>query len=95
MGAEYLKSDVAGLLLLADLYQQFWTAPTVHEKVRFAAEIRQQESRYGLSPLDRRRLQWTVELGEAAVERTARRRRARQLPAETGQDPREVLKIER
>lgn len=90
MAAEYLDSDVkGGLYLVAELYQQLW-AGNGEDVARLAGEIRQQEIRFGLSPIDRRRLQWEIEKGEQAGERTQRRRGLRSVE---GKDPREVLKV--
>lgn len=62
--------------------------------VKLQGEMRQQEMRFGLTPLDRRRLQWTIEQGEAAEEKTTQRRA--QKAATRGKpkavpDPRELL----
>ncbi|HWP38933.1 MAG TPA: hypothetical protein VNL18_15410 [Gemmatimonadales bacterium] len=90
MAAEFLDSDVkGGLYLLAELYQQLWAGEAA-DVGRLAAEIRQQEVRFGLSPIDRRRLQWEIEKAEQADERTRSRRQRRQLE---GKDPREILKV--
>jgi hypothetical protein len=90
MAAEYLDSDVkGGLYLVAELYQQLW-AGNGEDVARLAGEIRQQEIRFGLSPIDRRRLQWEIEKGEQADERTSRRRN---LKSVEGKDPREILKV--
>jgi hypothetical protein len=56
MAAEYLDADVHGLYIVADLRDQYWRG-----KTELAAEIRLQEQRFGLSSLDRRRLQWEIE----------------------------------
>jgi hypothetical protein len=88
MASEWLDSDLhGGLSMLAALYQLRWTADNPADLVRVAAEIRLQESRFGLSPTDRRRLQWEVSRGEEAEER----RKARKPSAR--QDPRDVLKF--
>jgi hypothetical protein len=89
MAAEFLDSDVkGGLYVLAELYQVLWDGEQ-KDVAKVAAEIRQQEIRFGLSPIDRRRLQWEVEKGDQAEERTTRRRRARETE---GKDPRDLLK---
>lgn len=94
MAAEYLGPDIlGGLHLLAELYQRLWAETESNRIVAIAAEIRQQEVRFGLTPIDRRRLQWEVEKGEVAEERTSTRRRARTLDATSRKDPREVLKV--
>ena len=44
------------------------------------AEVRIAQQAYGLTPYDRRRLEWTVEQTEDAKERGAQRRRMAQAP---------------
>jgi hypothetical protein len=92
MAAEFVGPDVVGgLWLLAELYQRRWTdSPGL---LTVAAEIRHQEMRFGLSPIDRRRLQWEIEKAEVAEDRTAARRRGRVLAGMAGRDPRDVLKV--
>lgn len=93
MASEYLDADMrGGLYLLADLHQVRWDSrhhPSALKEI--ASEIRLQEVRFGLSPIDRRRLQWTIEQGENAAERTAARRQAKK-PPKSGKDMRSVLK---
>jgi len=89
MANEYLEPDKQGLILLAYLQQGFWMSQDSGERFKFAAEIRHQEVRFGLTPIDRRRLQWEVEKGESAAVRTETRRK-RKTPKK---DPRDVLKI--
>lgn len=92
MASEYLDTDMkGGLFQLAVLHQDFWTADSPGKRLSAAAEIRLQEVRFGLSPIDRRRLQWTVEQGEVAAERTEARRQSKR-PPKAGTDPRSVLK---
>lgn len=93
MAPEYDDSDRHGLFKLALLQDDFWTAETARERKEASAEIRLQEQRFGLSPIDRRRLQWEIEKSEEAVERGAKRRcsgRAASKP--NGSDPRAVLR---
>lgn len=92
MASEYLESDKKDLYLLARLHQDFWMAGDSGERAKAAAEIRQQGVRFGLSPIDRRRLQWEIEKGEQAVEKTQRRKTAK-APPKAGTDPREALKL--
>ena len=93
MAAEYLEADKPGLEMLAVLHNAFWTARSNNDRFRYAAEIRQQEVRFGLTPIDRRRLQWEVERGDVASHRTeTRRRRKRPDPKK---DPRNVLRLEK
>lgn len=89
MAEEYLESDKDDLFLLAELRQDFYGATDASERQKIAAEIRQQSVRFGLSPIDRRRLQWEVEKGEQATERTSRRRG---MKAVEGKDPREFMR---
>jgi hypothetical protein len=94
MAGEFLGPDMkGGLYTLAELYQQRWTTKNAKELVSIAAEIRLQEARFGLSPIDRRRLQWEVDKGEQAVERTTRRRKTAKAKRTAKKDPREVLKL--
>lgn len=90
MAAEFLDADRPRLELLAELHQQFWQASLRGQSVvKLASEIRQQEIGFGLTPIDRRRLQWEVERGEVAEERTKKRR----TPKQPAKDPRAVLKV--
>lgn len=82
MAPEFLKTDMHGLLRLAVLVDDFWKDPTVS----LAAEIRHQGALFGLTPIDRRRLQWEVERAESA----GRKRPPARL--QTGEDPRERLR---
>jgi len=82
MAAEFVPSDVHGLVLLAVLVDEFWSSPSAG----LAAEIRLQRQCFGLTPIDRRRLQWEIDRGEQAVEKTVVRRRPR-----GGPDPRSTL----
>lgn len=92
MASEYLEADtVGGLYLLAELHQVRWTCRDASALIKVASEIRQQEIRFGLSPIDRRRLQWEVERGETANERT-KKRQQRSEPA-SEKDPRDVLRL--
>jgi hypothetical protein len=93
MASEYLDADMrGGLYLLAELHQERWTATEPRVMVALAAEIRLQEVRFGLSPIDRSRLRWTIEQGETAAEKTEARRIGR-ATASKGKDPRAVLKM--
>jgi hypothetical protein len=85
MASEYVQADVHGLYRLAALVDAFWHEPDKE----LAAEIRLQQQCFGLTPLDRRRLQWEVE----RVEEVTRRRAQRQPQAAAGEDPRAALRI--
>jgi hypothetical protein len=88
MAPEYDTSDVHGLLMLAVLVNGFWQSPSKD----LAAEIRLQRQCFGLSPIDRRRLQWEIERTDEAQDKGRKRRAAAKTPVETGQDPRDVLR---
>lgn len=88
MAGEYHESDRHGLFILAALVDAFWTEPSQ----ALAAEIRLQRQAFGLTPYDRRRLEWTIESVDEAKDR-GRQRRARQAaPASPADDPRSVLR---
>lgn len=88
MAAEFIEADVPGLTLLAQLVDKF-----NYGDMGLAAEIRLQRQCFGLTPLDRRRLQWEVEKVTDAQERSARRRSAQQAATPTGiRDPRRMLR---
>lgn len=87
MAGEYLKADVHGLYILAELVDAFWENPTT----TLAAEIRQHRTAFGLTPIDRRRLQWEVEKVESAT-----RKRQPTAPERKGKrttDPRSYLRV--
>lgn len=79
MAAQWLESDVHGLLILAALVEQF----NGTGDLKVATEIRLQGAAYGLSPLDRRRLSW--EVGEPKQRREV-------VPRAHAKDPREALR---
>lgn len=84
MASEYVDADIAGMLRLAVLVENFWQKPTpgMHAEIRIA----QQE--YGLTPLSRRRLEWTVESAEDAKARGRNRESRQTAPVPPGSDPR-------
>jgi len=87
MAAEYIRADEHGLFRLAVLVDQFWTQPTS----QLAAEIRLQQQAFGLTPIDRRRLEWSIEQAESA---TTKRQQRKVRQAQAGEvDPRTVLKV--
>ncbi len=93
MAPEFDDSDRHGLIQLAMLVNDFWMADGWRERRDIAAEIRQQGQRFGLSPIDRRRLQWEIERSEEAQDRGAARR-TRSAPAkpQPAGDPRAALR---
>lgn len=91
MAPEYDESDRHGLFKLAMLQDDFWSAESAKERKEAAAEIRLQEQRFGLSPIDRRRLQWEIERTEDAVAKGSRRRASQGAQKSKG-DPRATLR---
>lgn len=90
MSSEYDDSDIFQLYLLADMYDRYWRKPTVGR----AAEIRQQRALFGMTPYDRRRLEWTIEIASEAKDRGDRRRASKPpapAPTPPAKDPRTVL----
>ena len=98
MASEYLQADMkGGLYHLAYLHQLYWEATelgfgAINSLPKLAAEIRLQEVRFGLSPIDRRRLQWEVERGEQAAEKVQQRRQTKAAKSNAS-DPRKGLKL--
>jgi hypothetical protein len=92
MAPEFDESDVHGLFVLAMLVNAFWIEPSQ----ALAAEIRLQRQCFGLTPIDRRRLQWEIDRGEAAEQQTTQRRnqaKPKPAPKSGGKqaDPRALL----
>jgi len=88
MAEEYVKSDIHGLYILADLMDRYWREPTT----ALATEIRLQRQCFGLTPIDRRRLQWEIQRGDEAE-----RKRKPPVSSASGadDDPRGVLGLVR
>ena len=88
MASEYLPTDVDGLGRVALLVDDYYKSPSGKAGKELMAEIRLQEARFGLSPVDRSRLQWEVQKGEEA-------QRKRQPPdiRKSNKDPRGVLGV--
>ena len=83
MATEYTQADVHGLWILADLLQQYWDTPCP----QIAAEIRMHRQCYGLTPIDRRRLQWEIKRVDEPKPPPKPKRPKR------SKDPRSVLKL--
>jgi hypothetical protein len=77
MASEYDRSDLTGLLIIADLTHDFFSGRRGMTKKEIAAEIRLQRREYGLGPMSRRSLQWTIEHAEEASAKGNRRRASR------------------
>lgn len=93
MASEYLDADRHRIYRIVYLMHDFWTSKDRRERMALAAEIARQETPLGVTPIDRRRLQWEVEKGEQAEERTKTRRQRKGAPGKPVKDPREVLRI--
>ena len=93
MAPEFERSDVHGLFMLAALVDAYWYEESPRGRAILAAEIRLQRQCFGLTPIDRRRLQWTIEKTEEAQDRGKRRRAKTGKPSEPPVDPRQVLRL--
>ncbi len=85
MASKYVEADLDGLYILAELMDQFHVAPDRE----LAAEIRLQRVAFGLTPIDRSRLQWKV---EPAAPKPAE---AKPEQKRAAFDPRKVLEMKR
>jgi hypothetical protein len=84
MASQWLQTDADALGRLAVLWDAYYRSP----KTMTLAEIRLQEQRFGLSPLDRSRLQWDVTRAGGGERRQSRSAR---LATTTKADPRAIL----
>lgn len=91
MAPEYDDSDRHGLFMLADLVDAYWQEESPRGRAVLAGEIRLQRQCFGLTPIDRRRLQWEVERTDEAQDRGRRRRTASATGKQSKDDPRVVL----
>ena len=88
MAKEYHTSDKHALFVLAVLVDQFWRAPDT----KLASEIRLQRVAFGLTPYDRRRLEWTIEVTEDAKDKGSSRRESKGAKQpDPAKDPRLAL----
>ena len=84
MSDEFLRADEHGLIRLAVLIDEFWESPSK----ALASEIRLQQQAFGLTPLDRRRLEWSIEQVEEAKHQ---RQKREQVEKDEAADPRALL----
>lgn len=93
MSPEWHESDLHNVVICALLLNDMWMAETAKERKDAAAEFRLQRKDLGLTPYDRRRLEWTIETAEESKDR-GRQRRSRQspTPSKPADDPRQVLR---
>lgn len=93
MSSEYHESDRHQIVVLAMLMDDFFTAGSRTMRTTISAEIRQHRTAFGMTPYDRRRLEWTIESAEEAKERgKSRRGRTAEPTVDSGFDPRQVLR---
>lgn len=85
MASEWIEADLPGLTRLILLVEDFWCSVSAQGRKEMQAEIRLQEMKFGLSPLDRRRLEWELERPEMPEES------APSPPPAPGIDPRFAL----
>lgn len=88
MAAEFIACDVPGLVNVARLQDS-----VNYGDLTSLAELRLQRQCFGLTPLDRRRLQWETERGETAERRRAEQKRAPLPQPSSKNDPRKVLRM--
>jgi len=86
MAGQWLETDADALGRLALLWDDFYRVPSADA----LKEIRLQSALFGLSPLDRSRLQWEVAKGNEAEEKTARQDSRRRTGTN---DPRHLLRV--
>lgn len=89
MAPEYDESDRHGLFILATLIDTYWKQPSA----ALAGEIRLQRQCFGLTPIDRRRLQWEIERTDEAQDKGRKRRTSTtDKPTRKRTDPRAALR---
>lgn len=85
MAPRWLQTDIEGLYLIARLRHDFWT----NGGTTLAAEIRQQERRFGLDQAARNSLDWRIENSRVEKDETPA---APVEVAEELEDPRTLLR---
>lgn len=92
MSPEWDESDVHNVTLCAMLINDVWRAETTKERRDAMAEFRLQRKDLGLSPYDRRRLEWTIETAkDATAKGQSKREKAKPATKPAGEDPRSGL----
>lgn len=87
MSNEWHDSDIHNVFVCAMLYDDMWCGETAAARQKAAAEFRQQRASLGLTPYDRRRLEWTIESADEARARGEQRRGANSSGRRTPQAP--------
>lgn len=83
MATEYLDADVEALLRLAVVVNDFWKRP----KLATFEAINRAQAMFGLTPMDRKRLEWQIE-----QTKNARKGHKPERPATPEGDARNVLR---
>lgn len=95
MREEFVKVDIHAMYRLAVLVDAYWKAELPKDLIALSAEIRLTGQMFGLTPLDRRRLQWTVATTKAAERKAAVPAGSRgddEKPRGSAKDPRGFLR---
>lgn len=90
------ETDIHNVLAAAMHYDDMWRAETPAERQKADAAFVKREAALGLTPYDRRRLEWTIETAAEARDRGQQRRARGAAPAQSPQssgkpDPRAAL----
>ncbi len=85
MASQYLQADREALYEMFVIMDKFWRKPTAV----LATQLRLMRQQFGLTPLDRRRLEWSIAQAESAKRHTT----APPVPIESADDPRRFLTV--
>jgi hypothetical protein len=77
MASQYTETDAHGLLQLMILTQALWDADGADSRQKLHAEIRLARRDFGLTPMSRASLHWSIMETEEKAEQRARKRRDR------------------
>jgi hypothetical protein len=91
MSSEFSESDMHGLYMGCMFLQETINPRNkATERAAFATKLEQINRNYGLNPMARRSLQWEIDRGDEATDRTDKRRQAKaqSRPATPTFDPR-------
>lgn len=92
------STDLHNVYAAAMHYDDMWRAETAAERQKADAAFQKREAALGLTPYDRRRLEWSIETAEEAKDRGRQRRTRTQPPAPSPvgggkSDPRAALSV--
>jgi hypothetical protein len=85
--------DINSILRVAQLYNDFWTAPNWEVRSKVQVRLEKADAELGTTPLARRRLEWQIEKTEQE-KASGTRRKTTEKPAEPAEpvaDPRLTL----